>query len=226
MKGSYRTADNKAQIDWELTEKEPGKVVFSACGEYDGGSGQCIDSIAKAYPADEWIQAMYWVWKRYHLNDMRDVQIPATIITLISSWQNLTPREPLHHDRAKAWLVERGLKMRITLSDTKPSPWETAGHHYRVTITREQEKGARVVFDWWGSQDMAEKHTDPQPYDILACISSDITCPDTFDEFCSEYGDSHDSIKAIQTFKRASRFTARLKAFFTEKECETVQTFH
>ncbi len=68
---SYRTPDGRAQIDWEITVKENRGRVLSMTGEYDGGSGQCDDSIAEAYPDDAIVQRLVAIWKRWHLNDMR-----------------------------------------------------------------------------------------------------------------------------------------------------------
>lgn len=124
--------------------------------------------------------------------------------------------------QAKQWLSEHGLNLRITLSNTKPANWEPSGNHYRVTLTREAVKGARLVFDFWGSLNDMEKGEDPGAYDVLACISGDVNTPDTFKEFCSEYGYEADSIKALQTFRRADRFAKRLREFLTEEERETI----
>lgn len=60
----------------------------------------------------------------------------------------------------------------------------------------------------------------PSPYDVLACISSDVHTPETFKDFCADYGYESDSIKALQTFRRCLAFAKRLKAFFTEAELE------
>lgn len=62
----------------------------------------------------------------------------------------------------------------------------------------------------------------PSAYDILTCVNSDSSCPDTFADFCSEYGYDTDSIKAEQTFKRASGFAKRIRAFFTAAELESL----
>jgi hypothetical protein len=330
LKGSYRTEDGKAQIEWELRAKDEkgGKPCFSASGEYDGGSGQNIDTIAKAYPDDAMVQQIAEVWRKYHLNDMKagtpeqqaeieqarvtaedyarqqpkaeqyfyddaltqpnwhslcrlfsldsyyswecDIlkqanlyevpladqikagtitatggfpdevasgargyrfgerwlysPIPAEVLKQIESWASLPARRPLHLDKAAQWLREHGLKLRITESDTKTAPWEPAGHHYRVTIIREATKGkaGRLVFDFWGSQADMEAGKDATPYDVLACISSDIYTPETFEDFCSEFGYDQDSIKAKQTFNRANKFAQRLRAFLTEEEQETL----
>ena len=69
MKGSYRTADGKAQINWELKDKN-GRQVFSATGDCSGSHGQCLGKIAEKYPDDELVQDIVSVWKDWHLNDM------------------------------------------------------------------------------------------------------------------------------------------------------------
>jgi len=67
------------------------------------------------------------------------------------------------------------------------------------------------------------KEAHASAYDVLACISGDVNCPETFEDFCSEYGYETNSIKALQTFRRASSFGKRLRAFFTESEIEKLQ---
>lgn len=129
-------------------------------------------------------------------------------------------KERSEYDKQAARFLDgNGLAMRITISDTKPAGWSPAGHHYRVTISR-ADKSGRITFDFWGSRNDMEKGEDPSAYDVLACISGDVHCPDTFADFCDEYGYEADSIKALQTFNRCHRFAARLNAFFTPAEIE------
>lgn len=152
-----------------------------------------------------------------------------------------------YHEQAEKFLTANGIKFRATLSDSKPPPWssepgshpsgELHGHHYRVTLSRskpsyrlyeeiaEQPKPLyRLTFDFWGSIADAEAgKTDIQPYDVLACISGDVSTPDTFEDFCSEFGYDTDSIKAKQMFTRCSNFASRLRAFFTEAEQQQLQ---
>lgn len=127
--------------------------------------------------------------------------------------------------QAEQFLAKHGVKFHATLSDTKTPAWkqsgEKSGHHYRVTLSK---TGKRIVFDFWGSIADAEKgETEISAYDVLACISGDVNCPDTFKDFCAEYGDDEDSIKALQTFRRCSAFAKRLRAFFTAAEVEQLQ---
>lgn len=303
-KGQYRTADGRAQIEWELVEKESGKLTFSACGTYNpkgGGShgGQCIDTIAKAYPADAMVQRIARVWERWHLNDMRagtfeqeealkkvadggepwkDAQydhshytwalfvlkalnlyavpvtpelkasalggfdgdvytygarwlcepIPAEIVAEIESWAT-NAGESLGASLAARFLKSHGIKMRLTLADSKPAPWgdgTPSGHHYRVTMYRAGQWNAaygRVVFDFWDSAANAAEGKTLQPDAVLSCIASDINCPATFEDFCAEYGYDLDSIKAKQTFNRSRRFADCLGLFFEPEEREELQ---
>lgn len=134
-----------------------------------------------------------------------------------------------YDQQAEQFLARNGLKLRITLSDTKQCPWQEAYKpHYRVTLSKPSSTRAistdggrgreneivrnRLTFDFWAN--------DANPYSVLACLGSDAFCPDTFEEFCSEYGYEEDSRKALQTFNRASRFADRIRAFFTASEIE------
>lgn len=58
----------------------------------------------------------------------------------------------------------------------------------------------------------------PTAYAILSSLSMDIQCPDTFEDFCAEYGFDRDSRRAERVFKNASKFAKRLRGFFTDEE--------
>lgn len=57
-------------------------------------------------------------------------------------------------------------------------------------------------------------------YSVLSCISSDYYCPDTFEDFCAEFGYEEDSRKALETFQEASKHATELQCIFTEEEIE------
>ncbi len=125
--------------------------------------------------------------------------------------------------QAEEFLERHGIKARITLSNSKPAPWVPAGNHYRVTLyagvaLTYDNPLRRLVFDFWGSAHDADEHKHPSTYQILSCIGSDIHTPDTFEDYCAEYGESADSLKALQTFRKCARFARRLREFFTESE--------
>jgi hypothetical protein len=297
-KGQYRTADGRAQIEWELEEKEPGRLTFSACATSyrpKGGGhcgGQCIDEIARDYPADTMVQRIARVWAVWHLNDMKagtheqeaalkkaaadsepwrseqwkgdhyawachvlkeaglyevpatpelrkaalggfsgevyrygerwlHEPLPADVVAEVESWST-NAAESLEASLAQRFLDKHGLKMRLTRSDSKPAPWDgPSGHHYRVTIYRPgrgKSPFGRLAFDFWDSAANAESGADLAPESVLSAVASDLNCPATFADWCGEYGESEDSIKARQTFNRCRRFADRLRAFFSSEE--------
>lgn len=154
-----------------------------------------------------------------------------------------------YEQQAQDFLQKHGITFRATLSDSKAPQWGDDGkhgHHYRVTLSRHGEKRkrgwyewqnkaaghrgvlfgrrTRLTFDFWSSiADMEKGVKTVGAYDVLACISGDVNCPDTFKDFCGEYGYEADSIKALQTFRRVSAFSKRLRAFFTEAEIADLQ---
>ena len=130
-----------------------------------------------------------------------------------------------YHEKANKFLADNGLIFKAQWKDTKCPPWEDGnciqGDRYRVTILR---KGSlSIAFDFWNSANARDKGEKLTAYDVLACISGDVNTPETFEDFCSEFGESTDSIKAKQTFNRCSRFAKRLRDFFTAQEIEQLQ---
>lgn len=109
------------------------------------------------------------------------------------------------------------------------------GDRYRVTIRRkirtDRLKGSvpglnpggppsSVSFDFWNSLVDSQAGERPTAYDVLACISSDAYTPETFADFCGEYGYDEDSRKALKLFKRCRKFADKLNAFFAPEEVE------
>lgn len=154
--------------------------------------------------------------------------------------ENMTTNE--YTEQAKAFLAKHAIKFRARLSDSKVAPWgddapasrwgtanalqtdaiQKVRHHYRVTLSRATTPvvmPSRLTFDFWGSIADAKKgRKTVTPYDVLACISGDVNCPETFADFCGEFGYEQDSIKSLQLFRRCAAFGKRLRAFFTPEE--------
>lgn len=142
-----------------------------------------------------------------------------------------------YEQQAEAFLKRFGINFRATLKDSKPAPWKDdeniasgSGHHYRVTLSKRghgrsfDNQPKRLTFDFWGSvADFKAGRTAISAYDVLACISGDVNCPETFKDFCDDYGYDKDSIKALQSFRRCASFGKRLREFFTAKEVEALQ---
>jgi hypothetical protein len=73
------------------------------------------------------------------------------------------------------------------------------------------------LFSFWNSKNDQQTGKAPTAYDVLACISSEVYCPDDFEEFCSEYGYDTDSRKAEQTFKAVVKQAESLRRIFTSE---------
>jgi hypothetical protein len=125
-------------------------------------------------------------------------------------------------------------------SDSKPLRTKVGmlahGLRYRVKITRQSDH-AGLSFDFWGSiadrasielaktdfsakAHQAARAARLTAYSVLACLSSDVNCPETFDGFCDEYGYDSDSRKAEALFNRCRAFGIELRAFFTPEQRE------
>ena len=141
----------------------------------------------------------------------------------------LTP----YDQQAQAFLDRHGLKIRVTRRSDGCPGWASDtmrpadkcgcskcgaihGDRYRVTIYA-QARG-RLAFDFWGSYADMKAGKDPAAYNVLACISGDLYTPETFADFCGEYGYDGDSRKAFLLFKRCDRFARRLRAFFKDED--------
>lgn len=217
--GSYRTEDGKAQIDFGVTHRN-GYAEFTASGYGGYSSGQCLNMIKEEYPDDINVKTLHDLWLRYHLQNIgHDVNALAFVREFAASH----PERSFYEDQAQTFLDSHGIKLRATLSDSKQCPCsEDYKPHFRVTLSKEgQHDGthrtrqpSRLAFDFWGQ--------DASAYSVLACISSDLFCPETFADFCAEYGYDEDSRKSLQTFTRANNFSKRLRAFFTEGEGEAL----
>jgi hypothetical protein len=129
--------------------------------------------------------------------------------------------------QADKFLTDSGINLTIKPGPFKSPIWaeigEDHGNHYVVRMDRAGNHP--ISFSFWGS--IADKRAGEHPtaYDVLACISHDTYCPDTFDEFCAEYGYNKESRKARATWKHCVAFSQRLQAFFTHEEVEHLSTF-
>jgi hypothetical protein len=146
--------------------------------------------------------------------------IPASMLAEIESWTDFSRADSrtLGECKAEEFLTRHGIALRLVRGSGR-APWHVAGkpdgQHYRVTLAGE---GRSLTFDFWGSVNDREAGRDPSPYDILACVSSDLTTPRTFAEFCSEYGSDANDPESRDTFRRAHVHAIKLREFFPRKE--------
>ncbi len=93
-----------------------------------------------------------------------------------------------YQQQAADFLFKHSIKFSAKLSNTKDPVWADGRKHNHFIATFERGKN-RISFDFFDSQNNFEKEIETlDAYSVLACCSSDINCPDTFEEFCSEFG--------------------------------------
>jgi hypothetical protein len=124
-----------------------------------------------------------------------------------------------YEKQAADFLGARGLHFAaLQAREQAAPPWakvgEDHGTKYRITITR-SKTGASISFDFWGSIKDCEDGTKPTAYDVLACISGDANAPETFEDWCGDYGYDTDSRAAYATWERCKAFAAKLQHFFS-----------
>lgn len=124
-----------------------------------------------------------------------------------------------YQQQASDFLTKHGISFSAKLANTKTPSWKDDSrpvNHFIVTLKQGKK---RVSFDFFDSIANREKGiTELDAYSVLSCCSSEIHCPETFEEFCSEFGYDEDSRKAEKTFKSLKKFSDKLKKFFDTEE--------
>lgn len=89
---------------------------------------------------------------------------------------------------------------------------------FNCTLTRNRR---RYTFNF--GQSIAAGNTKPTMYDILTCLTK--YNPETFENFCSEYGYNTDSIKALNTYKAVQREFNGVNRLFSDilEELQEIQ---
>lgn len=127
-----------------------------------------------------------------------------------------------YDNQAAAFLKKWGIKFTATRAESNACPMFCDGKHihgdqYRVTLSR---NGKRITFSFWNSLNDSREGKELDAYSVLSCCSSDLNCPETFEDFCAEYGYDQDSRKAETTFKACLKQSERLHRLFDGEEIE------
>lgn len=131
---------------------------------------------------------------------------------------------PDYDTQAQDFLNKWGLEITVHKTDSGKCPPFCDGEHihgdeHRITLKRAMT-GKRLVFPFWNSLNDSQAGKEPSAYGVLSCIGSDLSCPDTFEDFCAEYGYDADSRKALAQFRRCDAFGRKLRAFFDSEEMQ------
>ena len=82
---------------------------------------------------------------------------------------------------------------------------------YRITLKR---NGDRYTFRFGQSINDSDGNTPPTLYDVLASITK--SDPESFSNFCSEYGYNADSRKALKTFHAVEKEWENVNRLFND----------
>lgn len=122
-----------------------------------------------------------------------------------------------YQTQAADFLAKHNIKFSAKLANTKRPSWDNGRkcNHFRVTLSR---AGKRISFDFFDSTNNFEKGiTELDAYSVLTSCSSEFYCPDSFEEFCGDFGYETDSWNAHNTYKALQKMSKKLQKFFVSK---------
>lgn len=90
---------------------------------------------------------------------------------------------------------------------------------YTVIVKRGRDT---ITFSYGDSIYNTKNGKTPRLYDILCGCGSDYNCPDSFKEFCSEFGYDEDSRKAEQLHKKCLIQSTKLRDIFEKSEAQSL----
>lgn len=124
-----------------------------------------------------------------------------------------------YQQQAADFLAKHGISFSFKLANTKTPDWKDDSRPVNHFIATFKKGKKRVSFDFFDSLNNYQKGIkELDAYSVLSCCSSEIHCPETFEEFCSEFGYDEDSRKSEKTFKSLKKFSDKLKKFFDTEE--------
>jgi hypothetical protein len=124
-----------------------------------------------------------------------------------------------YDQQAADFLTKHGITFSFKLSNTKVPSWKDDSRPVNHFIATFKKAGKRMSFDYFDSiNNYLKGVTELRAYDALTCCSSELHCPDTFEDFCSEFGYDEDSRKDEKTFRALKKFSDKLQKFFDTEE--------
>ena len=112
----------------------------------------------------------------------------------------------------ESFVIAHNLSMTPTWVVSRPDAdiVSMSGNHYACEL----RMGRRRLTVYYS---MGFAHTqEPGICELLECLRMDAQTPESFDEFCSEYGYDNDSIKASKLHKHCLRLNDKLRRFMGE----------
>ena len=115
--------------------------------------------------------------------------------------------------QANDFMEKTGTTMKAVYVDHKPYFVDDKESRdiYRITLKR---NGDKYTFRFGQSIHNSDGNTPPTPYDVLASITKND--PESFENFCSEYGYDTDSRKALKVYHAVAKEWENVKRLFSD----------
>ena len=115
--------------------------------------------------------------------------------------------------QANDFMEKTGTTMKAVYVDHKPYFVDDKESRdiYRITLKR---NGDKYTFRFGQSINDSDGNTPPTAYDVLASITK--SDPESFENFCSEYGYDADSRKALKTFHAVEKEWENVNRLFSD----------
>jgi len=124
-----------------------------------------------------------------------------------------------YQQQATDFLAKHNIAFSFKLTNTKTPDWENNGQQRNHFVATLKQGKKRMSFDYFDSiKNFESGKTEITAYDALTICSSEINCPDSFEDFCGEFGYDEDSRKAEKTFRALKKSSDKLKKFFDTEE--------
>jgi hypothetical protein len=124
-----------------------------------------------------------------------------------------------YDQQALDFLSKHEITFSFKLANTKVPNWKDDSRPVNHFIVTFKKAGKKMSLDFFDSIHNFQKGvTELRAYDALTCCSSELHCPDTFEDFCSEYGYDNDSRSAEKTFRALKKMSDKLQKFFDNQE--------
>jgi hypothetical protein len=123
-----------------------------------------------------------------------------------------------YDEQANAFLNKHRIIIELKKGENKkPCRWD-CGDSYLVILKCGRK---RMSFDFHDSINNQKFGLIPSSYAILACISAEMHCPDTLEDFQSEFG--YEQWEGKDIFKACQSFSKRIRKFFTPEQLEELE---
>lgn len=141
-------------------------------------------------------------------------------IRYVNQWKKANNYGKSEYDiKANEVADELGITLSVNRKWFGSMSWDKDGKKrwiFNLTLAKNKNE---YTFDF--GQSLAANFAEPTMYDVLACLTK--YDPGSFDDFCSDFGYSNDSISALHTYGRVMEEWLMMARMFSHDELELLR---